>query len=225
MKQKNAFTMIELIIVMVVLGILAAYSLPRLNRDTRAEAINHMLSMIRYTQNLALHDKKQMDSNNSWQRRFWRFEIKNCSGGGVYYRIGSDENMKGNINKNESAIDPSNGKYTYWNTAACPKSAIPDDISPNIFITQRYGINEVDFKDCDIMKDGGKTQSDKKHIGFDDFGRYYKSFTSSDTPNYNGVGVGDCEIEFKFQNPDIDSFTIVVKKETGFAYIEENPNL
>jgi len=225
--KRYAFTMLELIIVILVLAILAASSLPRLKRDTRFEAANHMLTMIRYTQNLALHDNKQISDNPLWQRRFWRFQIYNCSNGsGLYYLIGSDNNMQGSIDKNESALDPSNGKYTYWNgTQECPTSAIPSDISPNIFITQKYGINEVNFKSCTIMQDGISKSSSAQHIGFDSFGRYYKSYTASTTPNYNGVGVGDCKIEFKFEDSTIKPFTIVVSKETGYAYLEENPNL
>jgi prepilin-type N-terminal cleavage/methylation domain-containing protein len=225
-KQQNGFTMIELIVVLVVLGILAVYSIPRIQRDARTDAINHILTMIRYTQNLALHDNKQLSNNPKWQMRFWRFEINKCANGsGLYYRIGSDEDMSEKLSKTESAIDPSNNKYTYWNTSACPTSAIPSDISPNIFITQKYGINEVNFKSCTIMQDGISKSSSAQHIGFDSFGRYYKSYTASTIPNYNGVGVGDCKIEFKFEDSTIKPFTIVVSKETGYAYLEENPNL
>ncbi len=228
MRKQNGFTMIELIMVLVVLGILATYSIPRLNRDTRAEAMNHMLSMIRYTQNLALHDNKQLDNNSSWQLRFWRFEIKKCGHNtGLYYRIGSDEDMKGVLSQSESAIDPSNGKYLYWNTNDCPKSAIPAHISPNIFITQKYGINEVDFKKCKIMQDGVKKDSSIRHVAFDSFGRYYKLSKSYNKANpiYNGIGVGDCKIEFKFEDSSIKPFTIIINKETGFAYLQERPNL
>jgi prepilin-type N-terminal cleavage/methylation domain-containing protein len=227
--RKRAFTMIELIVVIVTLAILASYSIPRLNRDTRSEAINHILTMMRYTQNLALHDDRQLRDNPSWQRRYWRFEIYKCSNSsGIYYNIATDNDMQGNADKVETAIDPSNGKYTFWNTLkACPKNstdALMNQVSPNIFLTQKYGINKVDFKSCAIFKNK-RIYSNVKHIGFDNFGRYYKSFTANTLPNSNGVGVGDCRIVFNFANSSLNPFTIVVSKESGFIYLQENPNL
>ncbi len=230
MKKHNAFTMIELIVVIVVLGVLAAYSIPRIKRDTRAEAIEHMLTMIRYTQNLALHNSKHKRDDSKWQRGYWRFEIYKCKeGSGLYYRIGTDDDLEGEISKSEAAIDPSNGKKTYWNGSySCLKSSTDAydrnrDVSPNIFITQRYGINDVTFR-CKIYKDS-VNYTIVKHIGFDDFGRPHASYTSVNTPAHKGVAVGDCKIKFEFEDSTIAPFRIIIPNETGFAYLEENPKL
>jgi len=230
MKTRKAFTMVELIIVIITIAILATYSIPRLNRDTRSEAINHMLTMIRYTQNLALHDDKHLRDNTQWQRKFWSFEVKKCSNGGFYYTIGTDNDMQGAIDKEESAIDPSNGKYSFWyGLKPCPKNsddALMDEVSPNIFLTQKYGISDVTFKSCKIYKTT-ETYSTNKRIGFDNFGRYYKSYSTNTLPNNSGVGINDCKIEFSFVDTSLEPFTIIVSKESGsgFIYLEENPNL
>jgi len=229
--RKKAFTMIELLIVIVLVAILAASAIPRFKRDTRAEAINHMLTMIRYTQNLALHDSKHSATDVKWQQSFWRFAIRHCSNYGIYYQIGSDSDFNGGISKEESAIDPSNGKFTHWmGTKACPKpSSIESDISPNIFITQKYGIKEATFNSCSIIKNIGSTSSSSaKYIGFDNFGRPMKGYLDSNGtsyPNYSGHVVGNCKIKFEFEDSSIAPFTIIVPKETGYAYLEENPNL
>ncbi len=227
MKKHNAFTMIELIVVIVVLGILAAYSIPRIKRDTRAEAIEHMLTMIRYTQNLALHDSKHKRDDSKWQRGYWRLKINQCYNGGLYYIIGTDDDVNGGIDRYEAAIDPSNGKQTFWiSLKPCPKNstdALNRDVSPNIFITQRYGINKVSFK-CKRYKDSAKYTT-VKHIGFDDFGRPYVSNTDVNTPAHKGVAVDDCSIKFEFEDSSIDSFKIIIPNETGFAYLKENPKL
>jgi len=225
---KKAFTMIELIVVVVVIGIIAAYSIPRFKRDTRAEAINHILTMIRYTQNLALHDSKH-SSNPKWQRSFWRFEVYKCANGsGIFYKIGSDTNLNGGLSRSETAIDPSNGKFTFWDTRkACPKNsqdALMNEVSPNIFLTTRYGIKEAVFNSCKVYKNGVKTSS-AKHIGFDKFGRPYKSYIFSIKPNYWGKTLNRCTITFKFVDNSINPFKIIIEPETGFAYLEENPKL
>jgi prepilin-type N-terminal cleavage/methylation domain-containing protein len=228
--RRKAFTMIELIVVIVVIAILAASAIPRFKRDTRVEAINHMLTMIRYTQNLALHDNKHDSNNTAWQTSFWRFNLNNCSNkSGIYYQIGTDTNYNGAIANEESAIDPSNGKFTTWFGAKpCPDIESIDDnsISPNIFINQKYGIKKVTFNGCRICVDQNCNRtSSAKHIGFDNFGRPIKSYLGNIEPNYNGHVVGDCKIKFEFIDDSIAPFRIIIPKETGFAYLEENPNL
>ena len=71
-KKKEAFTMLELVFVIVVLGILAALALPRIDRDLRQEAGDNILSAIRYTQHLALNDDKINPSINDWQKSLWQ---------------------------------------------------------------------------------------------------------------------------------------------------------
>jgi len=231
MKTKKAFTMVELIAVIVVMGVLAAYSIPRYKRDTRVEAINHMLSMIRYTQNLALHDSMHSDTNSSWQQSFWRFHIAKCkNSSGLYYTIGTDKSYSGYpFELAETAIDPSNGKHLYWNGyTKCPKinnNSLIDNVSPNIFITQRYGIDKVVFSSCSVMESGSRSSVSRKHIGFDNFGRPMRKYTASDTPDYNGHTVTDCRIRFYFQDNSINPFTIVIPAESGYAYLQENKNL
>jgi prepilin-type N-terminal cleavage/methylation domain-containing protein len=230
MKNRNAFTMIELLLVVTLIAIIASYSMPRLKRDTRSEAINHMLSMIRYTQNLALHDSKHSISNTKWQRSFWRFQLYFCKGSkDMFYLIGTDNDLSGKVNyTSEAAVDPSNNKPLFWTTAkTCPKNsadALTNQVSPNIFISQKYGIKKVTFNSCNIRKNGSATSS-AKHIGFDNFGRPLKSYTQSLYPNYWGHTVGNCTIKFEFKDSTIKAFTIVVPPESGYAYLQENPKL
>ena len=226
--KKRAFTLIELIMVVLVIGILATGTSQMLKRNTRGEAINHILEMIRYTQNLALHDSKHDRTDPKWQRSFWRFQIYRCANNsGLYYQIGTDKNFNKGIGRSETAIDPSNGKFTFWETnTSCPKNStdsLNEQVSPNIFLTQRYGINKVDFKSCSIRKNGSSS-STAKHIGFDNFGRPIKSYTKSTLPDYWGHVVGDCNITFSFENKN-KPFTIIIKAESGYAYLEENDNL
>ena len=212
--MKKAFSLIELVIVIVVIGILASLSIPRLKDDNRAKAMNHILTMIRYTQNLALHDSKQLRDNPKWQRRFWRFEVKNCSINNPYTKgpifvIGSDEDMNKSISKKESAVDPVTGKYLY---TICTQQSNNLNVSPNVYLGKNFGIKKLDFNG-----------SCAQYIGFDKFGRIYSHYKNTNTPDYSGYLTSDCNITVEFQNDK--PFKIIIKKETGFAYIEENPKL
>ena len=75
--KKSAFTMIELIIVIVVAGILAAVMIPRLERDNLREAANQVVRHIQYTQHLAMMNDVYDASTPSWYQNRWSINL--CS--------------------------------------------------------------------------------------------------------------------------------------------------
>ena len=228
MRLKKAFTMVELLIVIVILAILASYSIPRFKRDTRSEAINHILTMIRYTQNLALHDTKHSIDSTNWQRSFWRFSIYKCrNSNDLFYKIGTDKDYNKGINRAETAIDPSNNKFTFWDTRKpCPintTDALADQVSPNIFLTRKYGIKSVNFSSCMVMTNAKKTSS-YEYIGFDNFGRPIMSYLASIKPSYWGYMVSKCQITFNFTDNSTKPFTIIVEPESGYTHLAGDTN-
>ena len=52
--KKNAFTILELVFTIIVIGILASAVIPRMDRDNLFEMSEQVLSHIQYTQHLAL---------------------------------------------------------------------------------------------------------------------------------------------------------------------------
>ena len=217
--NKKAFTMIELVFVIVLIGILAALAIPRQKRDLRQEAADNILSAIRYTQHLALMDDKQKFNKAKWQRRFWRIYFGTCENK-IFYAIGSDDNMDGSTNArvdhNESALDPANGKLMWAEDNSCTSGTLTmSDLSPNIMIGKKYGITT-------ITPTGGCSNS---YIGFDHLGRPYgSSFVDSTMPNDNGILTSDCDIKFSSSDNAFTPFHIIIKKETGYAYIDGEPN-
>jgi len=209
--------MLELVMVIVVLGILAALAIPRMERDLKQEAADNILSAIRYTQQLALVDDKHDFNNSKWQQRFWHIYFGTCDEG-KYYTIGSDDNMDGASNSrvdfNESAIDPANGKHMWAHDGgACEGNYNKSDISPSIFIGKKYGIQSI--------TPGGACST--LHVGFDHFGRPYGSgFSTSTTPNNSGVNQTQCTYTFTLS--DGTYFTIKIEPETGYAYIDGQPD-
>ena len=209
--QRKAFTMLELVFVIVVLGILAALALPRMDRDLRQEAADNILSAIRYTQHLALNDDKTNPFVNNWQKALWQIRFTQ-SGNTFSYTIGSNSDYTGtNIDKAESAIDPINGKYIFNQN---PTSPVNDE-SPNIFITKKYGINNVTFNGC-----RGTQTTTANHIAFDHLGRPHRGVSNNGSNDYRTyVSNGDCTITFTFESTGINPLVINIAQETGYAFI------
>lgn len=85
--MKKAFTMLELIIVIVVIGILAAVVIPRTGSNKAAEAATQLISHIRYAQHLALVDDKFDSTVATWYENIWQIRFT-----GNTYSIVSDDN-------------------------------------------------------------------------------------------------------------------------------------
>ncbi|WP_373033498.1 Tfp pilus assembly protein FimT/FimU [Sulfurovum sp.] len=207
--KRSAFTMIELVFVIVVLGILAALAMPRLDRDLKQEAADNILSSIRYTQHLALTDNKHKFDRTDWQSALWQIRFSQ-SGSDWSYSVATNMDYINNLDQAEAAIDPSNGQLMH-SSATNP--------SPNILLTKKYGINTITFNGC-----AGQSASTAKHIAFDNLGRPHRGVTQGATNDYaTYINNNDCQITFA--SPVFDSNLVIeIKKETGYAYIVGQPN-
>ena len=204
--------MIELTMVIVVMGILAALALPRIERDLRQEAADSILSNIRYAQQLAETDNMQLFNNKKWEQRYWKIMFGTCGGGERFFMVGSDDDMNGGgfFDQDEAAIDPANGKSLFWpNNTNCSNGG-DDTVSQQIFITKKYGIDTISFS-------GGC--KDVQHVGFDHLGRPHVGFGSSNRPNQTSYMFKDCTITFGFIDSSISDFSIRIARETGYAFI------
>ncbi len=208
--RRNAFTMLELVFAIVVLGIIAALAIPRLDRDYRQEAADTILADIRYAQHLALLDDRQKFNDEEWQREFWQFKIESCGGGsGLFISVGSDRDHQGDLDRNEVALDPANGKPMFWkNTDDCSNGNESDPtVSKNIFLTKRFGVDSV------TPSGSCATQ----YIGFDHLGRPHTGFSGSTQPNYASYLSTACIYTFTLKTGE--SFQIRIEPETGYASI------
>ena len=124
--MKKAFTLVELVFVVVVIGILAFALWPTKQPTQALEAARQIVAHIRYTQHLALNDDKfaaHTDTGGTdsiakdWYKRLWRITFSNltadkdCKIGGwryaVYQNIANDLSDKGQPNGTiEAARNP-----------------------------------------------------------------------------------------------------------------------
>lgn len=229
--KKRAFTMIELIFVIVVVGILAAIMIPKLNRNASREAANQILIHIRYTQHLAMQDDKYENfiSNQPkpWFKTRWGITFNKTS---LYdeclidkpgiktwkYSVFFDNSFKGNINSESEVANDIyksgkllSGGWSGISTDACKK------INKELNIEKRFGVISVVFKDgCSGMQT----------INFDEMGRPMKVVSVTKNRGakrpYDRLLKKDCKITITDKRGN--QTTITIEKESGFASIKEN---
>jgi prepilin-type N-terminal cleavage/methylation domain-containing protein len=207
LKMKKAFTMIELIFVIVVIGILAAVIMPRTGSNKLHEAATQVLSHIRYTQHLAMVDDKFDENNATWWKQRWQVRFR-TSGGVIQYAVFNDLNDLGNINCNasectEPALDPLT-KLPLFYTASRPNKNM--ELS-NFGITNLTTTCNTDDNFAYATRLGV--------IAFDNFGRPYSGIHDSTSPTQY-LMTANCDIVLTGAEGNV---TIRVHPETGYACI------
>ncbi len=223
--MKKAFTMLELVVVIVVIGIIAAAALPRINDDHIAEAADQVMSHIRYTQHLAMQDSKFDPTDARWFRKRWSITFTQAAfcGGGNEWRYSvyhDDGNTTGNLNSvNEVARDPLDPNRFMSSGWAGIANADCANVSNKYNLTTNFGITNVQFR-------GVCGQAGLQTLSFDEFGRPMRSVS---TPNGGGATRGYNRLVYNGQNCQIvlttarRTATITIAPETGFIQVVYAP--
>lgn len=169
-----AFTMFELIIVIVVAGILSAVIIPRFERDNLRMAANQVVRHIQYTQHLAMVNDVYDASKPLWYKAMWRisFRSNNC------YIVSSNTDLDMNYDRDESALDPLTKTLLYSNNSCAQESS--DD--SNMFLYEKYQIDSIEFNDA---------CGNNRFIAFDHIGRPHKTLS-----DINDLMISECRITF-----------------------------
>ena len=222
--------MIELVFVIIVIGILSATIIPRIQTNPLQEAAIQLVSDIRYTQHLALVDDKY-DNNDrdsygrvKWFRERWQinFGAPGSANSKYSYTIYSDsyDDSTGDPDDSEIAKNPQNKSQIM--TGGCGSGI--KDIRNDTFqgmkkmnIGESYGISNVIFsRSC--------TFSRSKRLYFDHLGRpmYRKLGASSDNGSKqayepNNLLETDCIITLVDNNDA--NISLAITAETGYVKI------
>jgi type II secretory pathway pseudopilin PulG len=202
--KRFAFSMLELVFVIVVIGILAATAIPSLSRHPLQEAAEQIATHIRYTQHLAMMNDVYDPSVAVWYYARPQISFRSCNNGGNYYYVGSDMDLNtGHIAESESAKDPLSGKNLYWLNTQCTPASYPNR-EQKLLLQETYGISSV-------------TSSCGSTISFDNFGRPYSSFST--TNPYGGQLTTPCRIVLTHSNSSEGTATLSIEPITGYVSI------
>ena len=226
--MKRAFTLTELIFVIIIVSILAYFAANRFKKDTLTPASYQLLDHIKYTQSLALNQDmfvpspyfatyrtnstQQEKESKQWFKKWWQIVFHRNSS----YSIFSDHPTTGSSNEFDRQPD-TNGDLIAKDplTSKC--------ILGNLNGNGVKGCTKFEFANfrdkyhVEISKVKGCGRS--KHLLFDSFGRPHCSKSSNDddlNPYTEFLHEQFC-IELTKDN---DTNAIFIKPITGYAYIK-----
>ena len=214
--MKKAFTLIELVFVIVIIGILSTQISPSFNSNGLQQAANQIISHIRYTQHLALMDNKFDPTNPNWYKTRWQIHFT-APLGKLDYTIYQDLSASGSpstvLGNNEIAKNPLNPTKLLTSLSGGSKVNTKE-----MAIGEEYGIASVSFSNqCSTYH--------SKMISFDYLGRPLygkpKSLASMYRANNGSTGVRLIKPGCTITLTDNDNKTIIIaiEPETGYAHI------
>lgn len=224
--MKKAFTLFEILVVIIVIGIMAAFVAPNFGRDDLRLAADQIATHIRYTQHLAMIDDKYDPGNADWYRGRWQIYFINEVNGQeqANYAIFSDQKSQktnkydGNPNKDEIAKNPSNSSQHLISEHAGISGIKP---TPEVGLKEKYNIKSTALE-CG-RKNSSKNSSTR--IFFDELGRPYSGNlqNSNGKPSikspYQNIMTEQCNITLTHKNNS--TCTINVEPETGYVTIKD----
>jgi len=218
----KAFTILELLVVILLISILSVMVAQRLPDDHLRTAADQVISHIRYTQHLAMIDNKYDPEVEDWYKERWQIFFSKSSdtelGDAWAYTIFSDDfTHTGKPDPSEIAVNPEDhtkrltGGYT---SGASGIEYSDENATKALNIGRQYGIADVVFTNC------GSTA---KRIAFDSTGRPYHGDLSNATSPYDKLLTTQCQISLCLTScntaQEDEKITIAVEAETGYVHI------
>ena len=193
MRKIDAFSLIELVIVIVIIGILLSITAINFKSDDLLKAANQVAFHLRYTQHLALIDDKFNPEDNNWFKARWQiYFIKTIESKSVlHYAIFSDSGKySGSPDRYEIAKNPLNPSKVLAIAHAGISSINPTD---ELDLMSKFNIKDIEL--MDVCSHYNSTR-----ISFDQLGRPYKGNPKSSTNSTQNLITSTCKIRLTHQN-------------------------
>jgi hypothetical protein len=215
--SKRAFTLLELIIIIIIISILSFSVIQKTDNRGLYYAANQVLFHIRYTQHLALIDNVFDPNDPDWFKKRWQIQFHSTVSGYNLtwtYSVYKDTSLSGNENsKKELAKNPMNrdkllsgGFYSY--------TADDEDFTKSMVLGNSFGIKDILFEgEC------GKYRSKRLAFNYDG-APYYGNLLNVDD-QYEKRMTEVCKIHICLEDCETTDKKVIiaVEPETGFAHI------
>ncbi len=229
--MKHAFTMIELVFVIVIAGILSAMIASSFDGNNLRQAADQIVSHIRYTQHLAMMDNKFSSTDSQWFKQRWQIFFSTTANSTISYSILSDTksalgNYQGSPKANNTytqvtvAVNPINSmQYLIGTAYSTFNNSKTERLTDTLDIMKEYGIQDLDLSaNCKI--------GTSARIAFDNIGRPLRGTSHNFTKSYKAGNfitsqciielctVSDCTTATNDQK-----IKIAIEPETGYTHI------
>lgn len=217
--KRKAFSAIELVFVIVIIGVLSIAAVPFFKKDDLALASAQLLSHIKYTQHLALVEDMYSATEPKWYLKRWQIRFfKN--NGEVFYAVFSDREASSRISQRtgviDSALDPQTKLPLFYCNQAGPACTTNANLkSDDVRLTLKYNITDISVS-CFVQDSLGALSGQMGAVVFDNFGRPYAGILDDGSNNpYKLLLYSPCDITLTHSSGK--SATIRAYPETGFA--------
>ena len=205
--KRYAFTMLELVFVIIVIGILAVLAMPSFNSNQLEQAAEQVASHIRYTQHLAMTDDKYDPTDATWYRERWQIRFRRLMSENGYVIFSDSVNTQRNADNAEIAIDPLSGErmngFDRWDVGNL--SASYGILGTNVGVVQS----------C-FTADGSLVTANAGVFAFDHLGRPYSGVSNAGTTTQYRM-VSDCNLTLTDNTGQ--RAIITVRADTGYVSV------
>lgn len=233
--MKKAFTLLEVVFVIVVVGILSIVIMPRMVPNNLQDAATQVVSHIRYAQHLAMSNDKynpqdvDIVNNDSWFEKRWRLEFFNgadTQNRWSYTVYDDSTDTAGDPDPNEIAVNPVNKskKLTGGNNGVGMIHTGDPEATSEMNIGLEYNILDVDFSAA------CRTAPNSQTITFDHLGRPIRGATDTMISAYDaGIATNNlisdrcqidlCEVADCTTAAVNQKISIIIEPETGYTCV------
>jgi len=223
MKLNRAFTALELIFVIAVIGIISAAIIPSFQGNKLRQATDQLVSHIRYTKHLAMIDNKFSTTDANWFLGRWQIRFSQANGSESYFVMSDTSISSYDANPNapigfaysEVAQDPLNSEqYLIGTEYSSFDGDSREHINPKLDLLTEYGVSSISIS-------GGSTGSSSRRVIFDNLGRPYRGDTKlSNSGRISSLADKIATTQITITLSDgINSEVIAIEPETGYIHI------